>query len=164
MSYLIDGKRITQLKRSGLLKLCERLHGEREVAVERSELSESQRDQALHECDVLRGERDHYKKESVDNWLKLTTLEDKLSQERARVSSYDRRVGELERQSESMFTGSNIAWAFFWGVAIAVMLCIAGALLIGCTAPTSPTPVCHEYGFSPTTGRDSSWVVPCGNN
>ncbi len=27
--------------------------------------------------------------------------------------------------------------------------------------PQDEKPVCHEYGFSPTTGRDSSWVVIC---
>ncbi len=185
MSYLIDGKRISRHNRQRLLAELERVDRERirllarvteaiadehrdAIALQeesaRADIAETQRDQALHECDVLRGERDRYKKESVDNWLKLTASEDKLSQERARVSSYDRRVGELERQNESMFTGSHVAWAFFWGVAITVALCIAGALLVGCTTPTSPAPVCKQFGFSPTTGRDSSWVVSCVNN
>ncbi len=36
------------------------------------------------------------------------------------------------------------------------------ALLTACTAsPTSPQPVCREYGFSPTSGRDTSYVKPC---
>ncbi len=38
------------------------------------------------------------------------------------------------------------------------------ALLIGCNTTEPVTPVCRESGFSPTTGRDSSWVVPCSNN
>ncbi len=30
--------------------------------------------------------------------------------------------------------------------------------------PQDQKPVCKQFGFSPTTGRDSSWIVPCSNN
>ncbi len=36
-------------------------------------------------------------------------------------------------------------------------------LFVACTTPTTPAPVCKQFGFSPTTGRDSSWVVSCHN-
>ncbi len=47
---------------------------------------------------------------------------------------------------------------------IAVLL--GGLIVCGLTActasPTSPQPVCREYGFSPTSGRDTVYIVPCG--
>ncbi len=49
-------------------------------------------------------------------------------------------------------------WAL--GMAIGAVLVI----IFGCNATEPVTPVCCESGFSPTTGRDSSWVTPCSNN
>ncbi len=135
MTYTIDGKRISQYKRPKLLVELERVDRERirllarvtealadearEVAMlreeeERANLVEAQRDQAVAELDAVCAERDFYKKESVNNWLKLTTSETELGRQRALVVAKDRRIGELERQTESMWTDRQLWWAVFW--------------------------------------------------
>jgi len=183
MSYLIDGRPLTKRTRPELLALCKRLYEQGELAqITRSraiddfriasglrDMAEIQRDQALHECDVLRVEqaslhrdfrtleenyeralesRDSYKKESTNHWLKLTAAESALSVEQARVVVLRRRVKVLRR------------WI---GLALLAAVVVVAIVANACTAsPTSPQPVCREYGFSPTSGRDTVLIVPCG--
>ena len=132
MSYLIDGKRISRLTRERLLLELERVDRERirllarvtEAIADESrdaaalDMAETQRDQALHECDVLRVElaslhrdfktlegnyeralesRDSYKKESTNHWLKLAAAESALSVEQAGVVALKKRLATARR-------------------------------------------------------------------
>lgn len=158
MTYMIDGRRISQLDRPRLLKLCQQIHREREAAVERSELAEAQRDQAIaeldervRECGVYRQrereatelmgnaetarvememERDHYKEISARDFKKLTDAE-------TAISERDGTIAAIRRDATVLRTRCRR-----WKIAAVVLGVILGAVaLLACTdrSPTSPS-------------------------
>ncbi len=128
MTYMIDGKRLSQYKRDGLLRLCQSVHEKLAGAVkywdadrERLVLAEAQRDRAVSELDATVIDRDHYKKESVDNWLKLETALADLARRDGTIAAHARTILELRKKVSRWAIFENIWTAAFW-------LCIAASL------------------------------------
>ncbi len=111
MTYKINSRRITKMSRPELLRVCERLHGEmleHRATAEQATHNEFMASQAYDACLVERnearalaktyafdggvaaGERDRYKKDYINNSLKLMAAETELSRSEARVAHLKR--------------------------------------------------------------------------
>ncbi len=141
-AYLIDGKRITQLKRAGLLKLLEQVHGDYVSAVEEWRFAEAQRDQAITELDERVRECDVYRRqlrESIELTGKTDTARIEMQVERdealATVVARESRLREAVADNSDLSNdlsfvraelaatrdqviGARVAWGVFGGALV----------------------------------------------
>ncbi len=142
MTYMIDGRRLSQMTRDRLLRLCQSVHERLIEAREGARIAEAQRDKAINAGGVLRGEldmakarrdqavaeldatmidRDHYKKESTNNWLKLEAALADVARRDGTVAAQARDILALRKKLSWWALFENIWTAAFW-------LCITASL------------------------------------